>query len=239
MKVRDLMNPTVASARTDAPLTEAVPLLESARADAVVIVNAAGAPVGIVTASDLLPIERALEPDRVQRPGLAGFLQRLLGGTDVDAEDYRRAHAHRISDVMTTPIRTIGPDALVAEAIDVMQRLRIGQLPVVADGKLVGILGRRELLRRVTAGLGVTRAVVDAPDAELTARLRDAFVHAPWHLTGNVVPIVRDGVIYLTGVTHQAGDIRAAELLAEETAPGHKVVNELVHYPADIYGRGI
>ncbi|MBI3968075.1 MAG: BON domain-containing protein [Chloroflexi bacterium] len=46
------------------------------------------------------------------------------------------------------------------------------------------------------------------------------------------MPIVRNGVIYLTGTTSNPADQRAVELLAEEVAPGHQAVNELVNFPA-------
>ena len=51
-----------------------------------------------------------------------------------------------ISDVMSRNVLTLAPDAPVAEAVRVMRRERIGALPVVDHGKLVGILTRSDLL---------------------------------------------------------------------------------------------
>jgi arabinose-5-phosphate isomerase len=54
----------------------------------------------------------------------------------------------RITDVMTRDPRTIGPDKLAAEAVDVMERFKVNQLLVVdADRRLVGALNMHDLFR--------------------------------------------------------------------------------------------
>jgi len=54
----------------------------------------------------------------------------------------------RITDVMTGEPRTIGPDKLAAEAVDVMERFKVNQLLVVdPDHKLVGALNMHDLFR--------------------------------------------------------------------------------------------
>jgi arabinose-5-phosphate isomerase len=53
-----------------------------------------------------------------------------------------------ITDVMTRDPRTIGPDKLAAEAVDVMERFKVNQLLVVdADRRLVGALNMHDLFR--------------------------------------------------------------------------------------------
>jgi arabinose-5-phosphate isomerase len=57
-------------------------------------------------------------------------------------------HATRMDEVMTRGGRTIGPKALAADAVHVMEEHRITALPVVdADGILVGALNVHDLLR--------------------------------------------------------------------------------------------
>jgi arabinose-5-phosphate isomerase len=54
----------------------------------------------------------------------------------------------RIADVMKTGPRTIGPDKLAAEAVEIMERFKINQLLVVGlDGKLLGALNMHDLFR--------------------------------------------------------------------------------------------
>jgi len=56
-----------------------------------------------------------------------------------------------VGDVMTVPAVTIGPDAPVQEAARTMEERRIGCLPVVEKGRLVGILTETDILRYATS----------------------------------------------------------------------------------------
>ena len=48
-------------------------------------------------------------------------------------------------------VHLFAPDQTVAEAVETMARYRIGVVPVVESGRLVGIFSERDLLRRVVA----------------------------------------------------------------------------------------
>jgi len=52
----------------------------------------------------------------------------------------------RISDVMTRNVITVGPETLVVEAQKLMKENRIRRLPVVEDGRLIGIVTKSDLL---------------------------------------------------------------------------------------------
>ncbi|MFH1604861.1 MAG: KpsF/GutQ family sugar-phosphate isomerase [Pseudomonadota bacterium] len=70
-----------------------------------------------------------------------GDLRRTLARTD----DIRSA---RIADIMTRNPRTIGPDKLAVEAVQIMEEHKVNQLLVVTDeGKLVGALNMHDLFR--------------------------------------------------------------------------------------------
>jgi arabinose-5-phosphate isomerase len=70
-----------------------------------------------------------------------GDLRRTLARTD----DIKTA---RIADIMTCDPRTIGPDKLAVEAVQIMEEHKINQLLVVtADGTLVGALNTHDLFR--------------------------------------------------------------------------------------------
>ena len=56
-----------------------------------------------------------------------------------------------VQDVMSAPAVTIGPDASVQDAARAMLEKRIGCLPVVEEGRLVGILTETDMLRYVTS----------------------------------------------------------------------------------------
>jgi CBS domain-containing protein len=56
-----------------------------------------------------------------------------------------------VGDVMTVPAVTIGPEAPVQEAARAMEEKRIGCLPVIERGRLVGILTDTDILRYATS----------------------------------------------------------------------------------------
>lgn len=55
--------------------------------------------------------------------------------------------AMTVRDVMTRDVITVSPDTILSDATSLMMSHRIRRLPVVAEGKVVGIVARRDLLR--------------------------------------------------------------------------------------------
>jgi acetoin utilization protein AcuB len=88
--------------------------------------------VGIVTDRDLRDVFPSVF-DSVARPR-----RRAKPGTDPATIP--------IEDVMTTTVLTLAPGAFVADAARLMRRERIGSVPIVDRGELVGILTRSDVL---------------------------------------------------------------------------------------------
>src|SRR5262245_12392577 len=63
-----------------------------------------------------------------------------------------------VHNVMSDDVYTIEPDASVQRAVDVMLARRIGCLPVVEHGKLVGLLRETDCLRYLARVLGISEA---------------------------------------------------------------------------------
>lgn len=128
MNVGDVMtkHPTVVG--LDTPVREAADLMRSKIVRHLPVVDEAGHVLGIVTDRDLR--HAAFVPALAQHTGWAPH----------------RVKAPRVRDVMTWSVVTTHADtALVQAALTMFQR-RIGSLPVVADGRLVGILTERDVL---------------------------------------------------------------------------------------------
>ena len=64
-------------------------------------------------------------------------------------EDLRRALSATVADAMSVDPVTIGPDATVEDAATAMHDENVSRLPVVADGALVGIVSRTDILRAI------------------------------------------------------------------------------------------
>lgn len=66
-----------------------------------------------------------------------------------------------VSAVMTDPVITGGPDMSVGEAVQTMARHKLGSLPIVEDGRLVGIVTERDLLHRLRGKAALCCEAVD------------------------------------------------------------------------------
>jgi acetoin utilization protein AcuB len=69
----------------------------------------------------------------------------------------------KASRVMTVDVTSITPETRLPRALEIMKQLRVRHLPVVAQGRLVGILSDRDLLSRGTRKEDGTLTVPDQP----------------------------------------------------------------------------
>jgi len=61
------------------------------------------------------------------------------------------APSMHVESLMTTRVLTVAPDADLLDAARMMRDERVGALPVLADGKVVGIITRSDMLRALIA----------------------------------------------------------------------------------------
>ena len=136
MKVKEVMTRDPITIDPEAPLGTAMDVMRQKRIRHLPVIDDAGRLLGIITDRDLRQATFA--------PALAEHLslgaQRRLRGIGQALEDLRVKHA------MTWVVVTTDPEATIARAAVVMFERRIGSLPVVEDGRLVGILTERDLL---------------------------------------------------------------------------------------------
>jgi CBS domain-containing protein len=128
------------SVTTDSSLNDVVRLLLSSVFSGLPVVDGQGRPVGLITQGDLMA--------RAQLPLRLG----LLAESDPDQREKVLAQlaSRSASEVMTTPVITIGRDHPLSEAVEKMLAKEVKRLPVVnSDGRLVGILSRLDIFRTV------------------------------------------------------------------------------------------
>jgi CBS domain-containing protein len=138
--VRDVMTASPKSVTTDSSLNDVVRLLLSSVFSGLPVVDGQGRPVGLITQGDLMA--------RAQLPLRLG----LLAESDPDQREKVLAQlaSRSASEVMTTPVITIGRDHPLSEAVEKMLAKGVKRLPVVdADGCLVGMLSRLDIFRTV------------------------------------------------------------------------------------------
>lgn len=107
--------------------------------------------VGIVTEADLVLSEEEADlhlPHYIDLLGGVVFLEPLRRFED----RIHKAFASKVSEMMTSDPVTVSPDAPVEEAARLIAERRHNRLPVVADGRLVGVVTRLDVLEALTAG---------------------------------------------------------------------------------------
>ncbi len=144
LKVSEVMRREVATVHPDSAITQVVELLLDKDFTAVPVVDDQGKVVGMVSDNDLLT-----------RGGMNVTIS-LKKATDLDYvrelhESLENAN-RKVSEVMTREVVTTGPDAILGRAARLMVEKHLKRLPVVdSDGKLVGILGRLDVLNTIAA----------------------------------------------------------------------------------------
>jgi CBS domain-containing protein len=141
--------PTVAPV---ALLSEVLTLVTSDKAQRVVVIDPDLHVLGIISDTDLVA--------RVSPETHPGILEQLvsklpLGHRSADARSHlQKARGKTAADLMTAPVITLNEDESIGTALAISAEKHIKRFPVVdAVGKLVGIVGRAELLSALVSGL--------------------------------------------------------------------------------------
>ena len=143
--VRDIMDSSPASVSPDASVEEVVRTMREHELPGVPVVDGDGRCVGIVTEADLvLPDDQGdlHIPHYVNLFGGTVFLE-PLGRFE---ERLRKAFASNAADMMTADPDVVSPDTSIREAARLIHESGHNRLPVVEDGRLVGVVTRVDLL---------------------------------------------------------------------------------------------
>jgi osmotically-inducible protein OsmY len=105
-----------------------------------------------------------------------------------------------------------------------METHGIKRVPIVADGKLVGIVSRADFLTALT-GVQQAATAEDGDDAALRAAIIARLGRMPWIQPSIVNVAVRDGIVELTGLTDSHAQRRAVRIVVE-TTPGVRTVQD-------------
>ena len=216
MFAHDVMTCGVISVEPDAPVMRAAQLMLQNKISGLPVVDAENRLVGIVTEGDFL--RRGELGTQRRRPR---WLEFLIGPGRLAAE-YVRACGRKVGEIMTTNPHTISANTPIEEVVRLMERHRIKRLPVVEDGKVIGIVSRANLLHALASlAREVKPAVGD--DGAIRDRILAECAKQPWAPQINV--IVRNGVVELWGVITDDRE-RQAFIVAAENVPGVNSVHD-------------
>jgi len=230
MRASDVMTANVITVTPETTVRDLAALLGRHGISGVPVVDAANDLVGIVSEGDLL--HRA-ETGTMRRTATrrTRWLDWLTSDQDV-ARDYLKSHARTVRDVMTRDVISVSETTGLDEIADLLETRRVRRLPVLRDGKLVGIVSRANLVRALAM-------IQDQPTSDTLLddfTIRDALLtelrDKQWAKVWAAEIMVRDKVVHLWYSDDQPLEERQAIRVAAENTPGVTHVEEhLVHVP--------
>lgn len=210
MKISELMTRDVLTIGSDASLKEAARRMLEAGISGLPVTDDQGALLGIITEADFI----SGEADR-RTAKRAGLLRFFIGDSEIPTRE------RRVGDVMTKAVVAINPDADHAEAARLMQIERVKRLPVVEDGRLVGLVSRSDMLRAFVR-----------PDAEIVDEILEHVMRKVlWIDPERVTVECIDGNVVLRGKLETRSD---AGLLVELTKRLDGVASVADHLDWDV-----
>jgi CBS domain-containing protein len=216
MQVRDVMTRKVISVTDDDSILAAARLMLQNRISGLPVVDTGGNLVGIVTEGDFL--RRGELGTQRSRPA---WLEFLLGAGRL-ANEYVHTYGRKVREVMTTDPVFVSEDDSLQTVVELMERRRIKRLPVMRDGRPVGIVSRANLVRAVV-GLARDTQGPAGDDTAIRTEVLQVIGEQPW--AAQVKVSVKGGIVELSGVILDHHE-RAACIVAAENVAGVKEVHD-------------
>src|SRR5262249_34463390 len=143
------------------------------------------------------------------------------------ASEYVKTHGRRVRDVMTREVITAKPGTSLREIADLLERNRIKRVPIVANGKLVGIVSRANLVQ----ALASLRDAIEPSSQSDTAIREEVMAQLnlkPWGQYAILNATVEDGVVKLWGFIASEAQKEAVQVTVEGVRGVRGVENNLV-----------
>ncbi|MDK2848262.1 MAG: hypothetical protein PWP34_1615 [Desulfuromonadales bacterium] len=144
LKARDIMTSEVHTVSMQTSVEELARLFVKTGVSAMPVVDDEGMLQGIVTETDLVAQDKPLHiPTVVSLFDWVVYLE----SEDRFAEQVKKMTARQVREICTTDVATCSPDEPVSKIVGLMLEKGIHIVPVVEDGKLLGIVARLDIIR--------------------------------------------------------------------------------------------
>ena len=219
MQVREVMTRNVISVAANETILKAARIMSQNDISGLPVVDAGGNLVGMVTEGDFL--RRSEVGTERRRPK---WLEFLFGPGRLAAE-YVHASGRKVEDVMTRNPVTVAEEDSLSTVVELMECRRIKRLPVLRDGRIVGIVSRANLMHALVS-LARDSVAPAGGDAAIRDCILAAVAKQPWAPSVNVV--VKNGVAELWGTITDERERQGCIVTAENVAGVVEVHDHLV-----------
>ncbi len=144
MNAGDIMTTEVITVKPGDKVEEVARLLVEKKISGVPVVDDEGKLVGVVSEKDL-----TIKSQDLRMPFFVTLFDSIifLENPNRFKEDLRKYAGIKVSDIMTTKVVTVKEDAEITEIVNMMARKKVNRIPVLRDGKVVGIISRNDILK--------------------------------------------------------------------------------------------
>lgn len=221
MKAMDVMVRDVVTVKADDEVIHAVKLLAEHDVSALPVVDESGSVVGVLSEADLMRREEI--GTGKHRPW---WLEAVMPSS-VLAHDFAKEHGRKVAEVMTDDVIAASEETPVSEIANLLERHRIKRVPILRDGKLVGIVSRSNLIQALaTAPVG--ESADQRSDRSIRLELLGRLGEQRWTDFGSRNVTVRDGVVHLWGLVGSPDEQKALVALAEQVPGVRSVADEMI-----------
>jgi CBS domain-containing protein len=223
MRAMDVMTTDVITVNPDTTVQDLAKLLAERGISGTPVVDAGGQLVGIVSEGDLLHRAEIGTAHRHRERRRSWWLDHFASEA---AREYVKSHGRTVNDVMTPNVVTVSEDTDLAEVAALLEARRIKRVPVLRDGRIVGIISRANLVRALGATKGAPPREGEADDRTIRARLLNELGREEWARIWPEDVIVRDAIVHFWLTSDEPEEKRQALRVAAETIPGVRGVEE-------------
>ena len=221
MNATDVMVRNVVTVHPETDMAEAVKLLAEHDVSALRVLDGMGNLVGMLSEADL--IHRVEIGTEKHRP----WWQEAVTGASTLAADFAKSHGKKVGEIMTTGVVSVSEDTPLSEIAATLERNGVKRVPVLRDGKLVGIVSRSNLIQALASVVGRVNQH-DETDRQIRLELLSRLEQQSWTDFGSRNITVGDRVVHLWGLVGSEAERKALRVLAEDVPGVTRVVDEMI-----------
>lgn len=225
MLARDLMTKDLVTVPPDMPLSAVARIMAERGISGVPVVGPDGTLLGMLTEGDLIRRLAAA----TDKP--ASWFAGLFASPAEQAARFAKTHGRRARDAMTTAVHTATEDTPVEQIAALFERTGIRRVPILREGKLVGLVSRADLLRALLDA-EESGSATQRSDAEIRRDIVHRMKQQPWADTFFVFPEVKDGAVTFYGFCRSDAVEQGLRVLAEGVPGVKSVAFDLSRPPA-------
>ena len=219
MRAMDVMTSKVITVDENASVTTVAKLLAERGISAVPVVDSENRVISMVSEGDLL--HRA-ETGTERRQS---WWLEMMASTNQLTGDYIKSHSGNVKDVMTRDVLSVTETTSVADIAILLETNRIKRVPVLRDGKLVGIVSRANLVRALAMTINEPTSSTEADDRTIRDDLLAELKAQRWAEVAPANITVKDGVVHLWS-SYLSEQEKRALVVAAENIPGVRRVED-------------